>query len=77
MNKEKKEQQEKAIQDIGKAISLLKDLLKNNPQIESSIWVSAMNHIIVNIYIQSGNSYKVFEKYTNKTKEYYKSWFEK
>lgn len=60
-----------------KAFNLIKKLVIENPQIESSIWVAGCWSALVNCYQDSGMSFECFCQEMEDVKKCYRVWWEK
>jgi hypothetical protein len=56
---------------------LIKELMKNNPEIEPNLWAGAFWSTLVNGYISSGMDYEFFCMEWDNIKQHYKEWWEK
>lgn len=64
-------------EQIEKAFQLLKNCMKNHPEIEPTLWACAFWSILVDGYNQSGMSYQQFTDEWDRVKHHYKPWFDK
>lgn len=62
-------------ENVEKAYQLIQILVYMHPEIESTLWASAMLSTFVNSFISSGHSYDDFCDEFDKSKLHYKSWW--
>jgi len=61
---------------VEEGFNAMKRVLKENPQIEPSLWVSVCLSCIVESYVNSGISYTQFKKEMESAVAHYKEWWE-
>lgn len=67
---------EKDQEEVVKAFNLIKQLMENHSEIESTLWAGAFWSILVDGYSASGVSYDQFTKEFNQVRHHYRSWFD-
>jgi hypothetical protein len=62
--------------NVEKAFKILKETIQSHPEIEPTLWASAVWSILVEGYVNSGASYELFCDEWDRIKEHYKGFFE-
>lgn len=61
---------------VDKAKQIIEVMIKNNPSIEGTIWLSAFMGMVARAFLNGGHSYETYKKENQGFLEHYKTWWD-